>query len=156
MSRGHGSIERAILDAAGTGRLLALVYIAARAGYDPENLSVRQSFGRAARRLEAQKKLDIYLVKVHTATTGRGERPTNFRRILCACQPGTEITPEMSDRAHFSAMAVYDPEFIYEWMQEQKGRAHAREKIQEVFGVGPARADELIAEAARAREGTRR
>ncbi len=63
MSRGHGKIERIILDATTNGlqvthwgvfQMLPLGFIARTAGYDATKLSVRQSFNRAARNLEEQ------------------------------------------------------------------------------------------------------
>jgi len=66
--------------------LLPLVFIARVAGYDPARQSVRHSFGRAARRLQARGLIDLYTVDVATATGLHG--PTNYRAVLCACRPG--------------------------------------------------------------------
>jgi hypothetical protein len=87
VSRGHGAVERAILaNVNHVDSLLPLVFIARVAGYDPARQSVRHSFGRAARRLQARGLIDLYTVDVATATGLHG--PTNYRAVLCACRPG--------------------------------------------------------------------
>lgn len=85
MSRGPGTVQQLILEAARTGKVYPLLWIAKVGDYDITKLSVRQSFRRAARTLAATGKIEIWTINVPTATNDLGF--TYDRDVACIMLP---------------------------------------------------------------------
>lgn len=150
VSRGHGTIEQTILAAADSGRLLPLVYIAQVTHHDPDRLPVRQSFARAARRLEDQGLIDLHYIRMPTATNSRTGNPVNERPVLCSARAGTDITDDMWVDARESAMAFYQPDLHATLQQHRRyeaNRLHSADTIRTIArdsGIDPAKAEQFL------------
>jgi hypothetical protein len=89
--------------------LVPTVYIAQVYEYDIQKLAVRQSFSRAARRLENEGLLAIWYLTVPTAEGGMGL--TSRRAVQCVCRRDVEMTDRLRDVACLFAARVYTPQF---------------------------------------------
>ncbi len=136
MSRGHGVVQRLILDSIANGvrdpfntrnrvvvPLYPLSFIAKANDYDAHRTSVRQSFGRAAWRLHTDGLIGYVLLSVPTAY--RGFRGTNWRDTVMVCAAGYDPTEHDGELARFMASWVYGSYFDKEVWEIWKQRLAA-------------------------------
>ncbi len=96
MSKGPGTIQRLILDAIHDGgifepapdaKVYPLLYIAHAAGYDVTKLSVRQSFTRAARKLDDSGEVNLWTLPAYTGQKNATGGTSVNREVMCVSHP---------------------------------------------------------------------
>jgi hypothetical protein len=128
VSRGPGVVQQFILAAIRDfGGVLPLISIATAAGYDITELSVRQSFARAGRKLADDGKIEFWYLTVPTARNGLTGELTCYRRIAVVGQWGVDPNRDDWELARERAHDVLFPEVT---------RAeHSRQYVQNLWGT---------------------